>query len=105
MSTDEPRASRQISARKDVVRTAGLQPTQANGSIFQECGTSPPGLGGRNVWTSCLDAHEGPAGGQLTREPGSCFHQLLQVAADICCSDRGVKEQKLLTCWPVSLRV
>ena len=28
----------------------------------------------------------------------------LQVAADICCSD-GVKEQKLLTCWPVSLRV
>ena len=81
MSTDEPRASRQISARKDVVRTAGLQPTQANGSIFQECGTSPPGLGGRNVWTSCLDAHEGPAGGQLTREPGSCSRWQLTSAA------------------------
>lgn len=65
----------------------------------------PAGLGGRNVWTSCLDAHEGPAGGRLTRELGSSSHQLFQVAADICFSDRGVKrkEQKLLACEAAGL--
>lgn len=69
-SKGKPRASRQIkSTRKDVVRT--VSHVRANGSIFQECGTSPQ-LKVWETWGPAPDA-TGPAGARSPRELGKAL--------------------------------